>query len=73
MAFTLGQLHAIEAALASGSLKVSYDGKTVEYRSTDDLIKTRNLIRGDLIATGVLASVASSNRGPGSLAVFSRD
>lgn len=73
MAFTLKQLTAIEAALASGSLKVSYDGKTVEYRSTDDLIKARNLVRSELIVAGVLVPDRLSNRGPGALTVFSRD
>lgn len=73
MAFTLNQLNAIEKAIASGSLKVSYDGKTVEYRSTSDLIATRNLIRSELIAEGALVSNSLTNRGPGVLTVFSRD
>lgn len=37
MAYTQTQLDALEAALASGALRVTYDGKTVEYRSIAEL------------------------------------
>lgn len=54
MAWTLTQLQAIEDAIASGQLKVAYEGKSVEYRSMDDLIAARNTIRADLISTGAI-------------------
>ncbi len=73
MAFTLNQLNALEAALASGQLSVNYDGKSVTYRSVGDLMQARNLIRGELIAAGLLSASSLSNRGPASLATFSRD
>jgi hypothetical protein len=73
MAFTLNQLAAIEAAIASGETSVSYDGKKVEYRSVADLVKARELVRGELIASGQLAAPTMSNRGPATQAVFSRD
>lgn len=73
MAFTLNQLNAIEAAIASGQLRVMYDGKQVEYRSIADLRQARDIIRGELIASGALSVSKASNRGPASLAVFSRD
>lgn len=73
MAFTLTQLTAIEAAIASGQLSIAYDGKTVTYRSIADLMKAREVVRGDLIANGLMVMPASSNRGPGSLTSFSRD
>lgn len=73
MAFTLNQLNALEAALASGQLSVNYDGKSVTYRSVGDLMQARNLIRGELIAAGLLSASPLSNRGPASLATFSRD
>lgn len=73
MAFTLTQLSAIEAAIASGQLSINYDGKSVTYRSVGDLISARNLIRADLTASGQLAAPALTNRGPGSLTIFSRD
>lgn len=37
MAFTETQLAVLEAALASGTLRVSYDGRSVEYRSVAEL------------------------------------
>lgn len=73
MAFTLNQLSAIDNAIASGQLSVSYDGKQVQYRSMDDLLKARQLVVGELTAAGLLAPTRLNNRGPASLAVFSRD
>lgn len=55
MAFTTAQLTAVEAAIASGELLVEYEGKKVQYRSMSDLIAARNLMRGELIAAGLLA------------------
>lgn len=37
MAYTVEQKAALEKALASGVLRVSYGGNTVEYRSIDDI------------------------------------
>jgi hypothetical protein len=73
MAFTLNQLNAIESAIGSGQLVVEYDGKKVEYRSMNELMKARSVVRGDLIAQGLLSASSQTNRGPASLAVFSRD
>lgn len=73
MAFTLKQLAAIEGAIASGELKVSYDGKSVDYRSVSELLAARDVVRSDLIANGLLAESPRSNRGPAALTVFSRD
>ncbi|AXW48131.1 phage head-tail joining protein [Ralstonia pseudosolanacearum] len=73
MAFTLTQLAALEAAIASGELSVQYDGKKVEYRSIGDLRAAYNMVRGALIASGQLQELTNTNRGPASLAVFSRD
>lgn len=56
MAFTLAQLSAIEAAIGSGELSVSYDGKTVTYRSVSDLLTARDTIRAELQAAGTLAA-----------------
>jgi hypothetical protein len=55
MAYTLSQLQAIEAAIATGELTVEYDGKKVTYRSMVELIQARDLIRGELAATGQLS------------------
>lgn len=69
MAFTVAQLTAVEEAIASGALKVTYEGKTVEYRSMDDLRSAREIIRADLIAQGLLAD----SRTHVSVASFSKD
>ena len=56
MSFTTTQLTALESAIASGQLEVSYDGKTVKYRSTEDLIAAYNFVKQKLEAQGDLAS-----------------
>lgn len=43
--FTQEQLDAIEAAIASGTLEVSYSDKRVKYRSMSELLQARNMIR----------------------------
>ncbi|AEA59767.1 phage head-tail joining protein [Burkholderia gladioli] len=48
MAFTQGQLTAIEAALASGTLTVEYNGKRVTYQTVSELMRVRDLIKSDL-------------------------
>jgi hypothetical protein len=73
MAFTLTQLNALDSAIASGQLSVNYDGKSITYRSVGELIKARDLMRSDLIASGQMGAAPLSNRGPASLATFGRD
>lgn len=55
MAFSTAQLDAIESAIASGELVIEYEGKKVQYRSMADLLRARDLVRAELIASGVLA------------------
>lgn len=69
MAFTVAQLAAIEEAIGSGALEVTYEGKTVKYRSMDDLIKARTTIRADLVRQGLL----TDTRNPVSVAAYSKD
>lgn len=71
--FTNAQLAALDAAIGSGQLRVKYDGKEVEYRSIGELMQARTFVHGQLVATGLLAPPRGSNRGPSSLATFSRD
>ena len=73
MAFTLTQLNALEAALVSGQLSVNYDGKSITYRSVSELLIARNVIRGELLASGQLTASPLSNRGPAALTTFTRD
>jgi len=67
--FTVTQLEAIEAALASGELVVQFEGKRVEYRSIADLKAARDLIRGELIASGAITDTTPRR----SYAAHSRD
>ena len=69
--FTVAQLEAIERAIASGTLKVRYDGKEVQYHSLAELMNARQVIRDELIANGMLAG--SPSRGIATVTEFSRD
>lgn len=54
MAFTTTQLSAIEDAIGTGQLTVTFDGKTITYRTMDDLVKAYNFIYSKLEAQGVI-------------------
>lgn len=44
MAFTQEDLESVNAAIASGELSVTIDGRTVQYRSISELLKAKNHI-----------------------------
>lgn len=46
--FTQERLTALEAAIAEGVLSVKYSDKEIVYRSMDDMLKARDLIRQNL-------------------------
>ena len=47
MTYTIAQRDALKQAIASGVLRLSYDGKTVEYRSVEELrVAMRDVRRG---------------------------
>lgn len=46
--WTLAQLEAIEAAIASGARTVKFEDREVEYRSTTELLRARELMRRSL-------------------------
>ena len=71
MAFTVTQLEAIEKAIASGTLKVRYDGKEVQYQSLTELMQARRMIREELSEMGPLPS--ATGHGGSTLGVFYRD
>ena len=48
MAYTSDQLATVEAALASGTLRVQVNGRSVEYRSTAELERLRAQMRAEL-------------------------
>jgi hypothetical protein len=50
MAWTQSELDALRRAYASGTLRVSYDGKTVEYGSEADLKRRIETIEGAMAA-----------------------
>jgi len=61
MSWTQAELDALKAAYASGTLRVSYDGKTVEYASADDLKKRIQTIE---------SAINSANGNPRPIAGF---
>ena len=69
--FTVKQLEAIETAIASGTLKVRYDGKEIQYQDLPSLMNARRVIREELIAQGML--VGAPTRGMTSITEFCRD
>ena len=50
MSFTETELAALRRAFAAGTLRVSYDGKSVEYGSADDLLRRIRVIEGEIAA-----------------------
>jgi hypothetical protein len=53
MAFTQDDLDSIREAIATGEKSVTFaDGKSVTYRSMDELVKAEQLIAGYLKAAG---------------------
>ena len=48
MAYSLTQLETLEKAISSGATRVSYDGKSVEYRSLSEMILLRDTMRREL-------------------------
>ncbi len=50
MTWTQAELDGLRKAYASGTLRVSYDGKTVEYGSESDLIRRIRTIESEMAA-----------------------
>jgi hypothetical protein len=42
MSFSAGQLDALENAIASGAMSVSFEGKSTSFRSVDDMLRKRH-------------------------------
>ncbi len=49
MAWTADDLAALDAAIATGAQKVRYQTHEVEYRSMADMLRVRDLIKGELV------------------------
>lgn len=69
MAFTVAQLTALEEAIGSGALEVTYEGKTVKYRSMDDLRKAYDFVFAKLVEQGLV----TESRTRVSVTSFSKD
>ncbi|KJS36673.1 MAG: hypothetical protein VR70_13790 [Rhodospirillaceae bacterium BRH_c57] len=55
MAFTQSQLDALENAIASGQLTVTYDGKSITYRNMGELLRAHDIIKRSLSKAGTSA------------------
>lgn len=64
MAYTQTELDALDRAIAQGALSVEYGDKKVTYRSLDDMLRTRQLMRDELGLNG--ATPANNGRRYGS-------
>jgi hypothetical protein len=66
MAWTVSELEALRKAYASGTLRVSFEGRSVEYGSASDLLSRIRTIESEM-------SVQSGRKPPHrSLATFAR-
>lgn len=68
MAYTTAQRDALRSAIASGELSVSYEGKTVTYRSIPELKEALAVVEAALEAQGTVTkqtnvSYAAYSRG----------
>jgi hypothetical protein len=67
VSYTQSELDALRRAYAAGTLRVSYDGRTVEYGSADDLLKRIRTIEREMAAGNPsrppVAGLASFSRG----------
>jgi len=52
MAYTPADLDLLDAKILSGELRWTLDGRTVEYRSLDDLLRVRALVAAQLANSG---------------------
>lgn len=64
MAFTLTHLEALELAISQGTTRVKYENKEVEYRSLEEMLKLRDVMRAELGLVKKSARLyASHNKG----------
>lgn len=63
--FTLGELALLKSAYASGTLRIRYEDRMVDYASADDLLKRISFIESRLATNGPRprAGFASFSRG----------
>jgi hypothetical protein len=57
-------LDAIERAMFSGATTITYEGKSITYKTTDDMMRLRAILRNDLgIAPRPATVLAQHSRG----------
>jgi hypothetical protein len=61
MLFTSADLASVKAAIASGELSVSVQGRTVQYRSIDELIRAKSLIEADIAAQSPVGRIRTGH------------
>lgn len=61
--WTDNELAALRRAYASGTLRVSYDGRTVEYGSADDLLKRIRTIEREIAAASSSSAPVAGHAG----------
>lgn len=66
MSWTEDELSALRRAYASGTLRVSYDGKSIEYGNAEDLLARIRRLEGDI------AEVAGRSKPRRSFAAFTK-
>lgn len=67
MAWTNSDLEALEKAIASGTTRVKYSDREVNYRSLDEMLKIRDLIAKEVAdgPVGPFRKVAQFSKGLG--------
>jgi hypothetical protein len=60
MAFTQEQLDSLEQAIADGTLTVKYQDKLITYRSLEEMIRIRDLMRQSLGIASITVRVKAS-------------
>jgi hypothetical protein len=66
MTWSQAELNALRASFAAGALRVTYDGRTVEYGDAGDLLKRIRVIEREM------AAVSEGAKPSRSLASFSK-
>ncbi len=51
--YSIAQRDALAKALAAGYLRVSHEGRSVEYRSLDDIARALAVVEAGLVAQGL--------------------
>lgn len=65
MAWTSTDLATIEAAIAQGTLRISFSDRTIEYRSISELLKARDAIKAAISgsSSGTMCTFAQFSKG----------